>query len=124
MRIARLAALLLIAVGITAAQNQSNDALKFQPKFDLKAPVRGPDGVLRFMPNSQQVGALDDLSKGDLARYLKDRQSGNTCYFIRSYVMKRDDDTDAMRLDHVTTCTPMSRFQMKKTVRVLPAIQR
>ena len=126
MRILRLAALLVIAVAAVAADKPNDSGIQFPPKFDWKTPVRGPDGTYHFMsiPNSAPIRVMDELSKEDFARSLKDGLSGNTCYFIRSYVMKREDDTGATHLDHVTTCTPSSRFATKKVrVRVVPAVQ-
>ena len=46
----------------------------------------------------------------------------NTCYFIRSYVMKREGEAGATHLDHVTTCTPKSRIRMKTKVKFTPAV--
>jgi hypothetical protein len=48
----------------------------------------------------------------------------NTCYFIRSYIMKREGEAGATHLDHVTTCTPKSRIRMKTKVKFTPAIEK
>jgi len=125
MRILHVTALLVIAVA-AAAQNPSGNAFQSPPKFEWQSPMPGPNRTFQFqtMPNSGQTRGMEERSKAALAPSLADRFSGNTCYFIRSYIMKREDDTGATHLDHVTTCTPSSRFETRKArVRVVPAIQ-
>ncbi len=58
------------------------------------------------------------FSAAEMEAYLH----GNTCYFIRSYIMKREGEDGATHLDHVTTCTPQSRIRMKTRVKFTPAV--
>jgi hypothetical protein len=120
MRILRYLALLSIAVAAFAAEKPNDtESFQLQPKVEWKSPIRRSDGTFRFhsVPNSAR--GIGEMPRGALERYL----GRNSCYFIRSYIMHRDDDTEAMHLEKMTTCTPMSRFQMKKTVRVVPAVR-
>jgi hypothetical protein len=119
MRTLRYVALLSIAVAAFASDRPSDtQSSQFQPNVEWKLPIRATDGTFRFrslpdVPRSQKIPR--EAGEQDL--------SGNVCYFIRSYVMTREDDTGATHLDHVTTCTPSSRFQSKKArVRVVPAL--
>ena len=118
MRTLRYLALLSIAVAAFASETPNDtQSPQFQPNIEWKSPIRATDGTFRFrsLPNAPQ--GIREIPRGALERYL----GRGTCYFIRSYVMHRDDDTEAMHLEKMTTCTPMSNFQMKETVRVAPA---
>ena len=118
MRTLRYLALLSIAVA-TFASEPPNDtqSSQLQPDIEWKSPIRATDGTFRFRSLPDSPPGIRKIPRGTLERNLG---RGN-CYFIRSYVMHRDDDTEAVHLEKVTTCTPMSRFQMKETVRVAPA---
>ena len=113
MRVLRYLTLLSIAVTAFAADEPTQlPKFDLRPNFEWKSPVRGPDGNYQFR----------SLPSRKIPREVVEEYLGRTgCYFIRSYVMHHDDDTEAMHLEKVTTCTPGSRFQMKKTVRIVPA---
>ncbi len=127
----RLTALLLIAVG-ACAQAGLREVVTFStistPHTQFLVTVKTASGVENHLieqPTVLSMTKYRNRNSSEIAKHLaRDGFGDGPCYFIRSYVMKREDDTDVMHLDHVTTCTPMSRFQMKRTVRVLPAIQR
>jgi hypothetical protein len=112
MRALRSVALLLIAAAAFAAQ-KPDDAPSFsrQPKTDWKTQLRAPDGSFQFrtLPDSAQLRY--DRSP-TLERYFP---GGNTCYFIRSYAVKRVDGTDETVPAGVTTCTPASRFRLRRS---------
>ncbi len=132
MRILRLTALLLIAAS-AYAQKPLREVVTWSsidaPHTHFAVAVKNSNGNVE----NRLVEQPDVLS---MAKYrahqftpLRKKVLGlpdniGPCYFIRSYVMERYDGGDAMRLDHMTTCTPSSRFQMKKTMRVVPAIVR
>ena len=120
MRSLRYVALLSIAVTAFAADKTSaTQSSNFQPDVEWKSSIRATDGTFRFRSLPGSSRGLGKIPREQLERFL----GGNTCYFIRSYVMRRDDDSEAMHLEKMTTCTPVSRFQMKKTVRVVPAVR-
>lgn len=105
--------LLLAASGLAAQTSSEGTAPNPQPQFRWKA-FQSPDGTFQFR-------TLPD-AKG--RRFAMPLPGSDTCYFIRSYVMKRDDDgSDAVHLDRVTTCTPKPRVRMRSTIRVLPAVR-
>ena len=112
MRTLRYLALLLIAAAAFAAEKPSDTpSFKRQPKTDWKTQVRGPDGSFQFRtwPDSKRL--RDELSQA----LQKTVPGGNTCYFIRSYAVKRVDGTDETVQAGVTTCTPSSRFQLRRS---------
>ncbi len=128
----RVTALLLIAMG-ACAQDGRREVVTFStvntPHTQFLVTVKTAQGAVENhfieQPAVLSMAKYRGHDPYEIATHL--RRGGfedGPCYFIRSYVMKREDDTDVMQLDHVTTCTPMSRFQMKRTVRVVPAIQR
>ena len=127
MRLLRLTALLLIAIGACAQDESVTFSTITAPHTQFVINVQtaqGSEPRLIEQPSVLSMAKYRSQNSAESAEYLFRGSSDGPCYFIRSYVMKRDDGGDGMRLDHVTTCTPTSRFQMKKTVRVMPAIQR
>ncbi len=132
MRILRLTALLLIAT-FAYAQKPLREVVTWSsidaPHTQFLVTVKDAQGPTEnhlvaqpdvFSMTKYRAHNLTPLAK----RILRFSPEDNTCYFIRSYIMHREDDTDVTHLDRMTTCTPGSRFQMKKTVRVAPAIAR
>jgi len=124
MRTVRLACLLLIATcGFAQTLSQSpqpsrNFALDFtRPATANADPSASP--FLLAMPAGDRAART-----GRLPQFLADSKDGNTCYFIRSYIMKRESETGATHLDHVTTCTPKSRIRMKTKVKFTPAVEK
>ncbi len=112
--------ILLVLLATVAYAQRPADATAVAPNVNSATEtilVSQPDVLSNTTERSRDSTPLT-------SKLLRSPGDRGTCFFIRSYVMKREDDTDAMHLDHVTTCTPMSRFQMKKTVRVVPAIER
>ena len=131
MRLLRLTALLLIAIAACAQDGREvvSDSTVSAPHAQFLVTVKNPGGAVENrvvdQPTVLSTAKYRSRNSNEIANDpIRDGVGDGPCYFIRSYVMKREDDTDAMHLDHVTTCTPMSRFQMKKTVRVVPAVQR
>lgn len=132
MRMLRLAALLLIAIA-ACAQDGVREVVTFTtvtaPHQQFRVNVPTPRGTVEprliEQPDVLSMAKYRSRVPEEIASHrFRGGVEGGPCYFIRSYVMHREDGTDVTHLDHVTTCTPMSRFQMKKTVRVVPAIQR
>ncbi len=126
----RLTALLLIAMG-ACAQDGMREVVTYStvtaPHTQFLVTVKSAHGVENRLIEQPAVLSMAKYRGDNLTetrRILRFSPEGNTCYFIRSYIMHREDDTDVTHLDRMTTCTPSSRFQMKKTVRVVPAIQR
>lgn len=128
--ILRLTALLLIAIAACAQEMRevvtysTVSAPHTQFLVTLKTSNGTVENRLIEQPAVLSMTQYRSLTVPLTKRTLRLRDDSGPCYFIRSYVMKRQDDTDVMNLDHITTCTPMSRFQMKKTVRVVPASRR
>ena len=121
MRTLRVVALLLVAVSACAATSDPVTPGRATPSVFLIG-VNSSDGVVAYQPVQQPdvIGARIDASRWKRLDTFRD---DHTCYFIRSYVMKREGETGATHLDHVTTCTPASRFQSKKThVKFTPAV--
>ena len=132
-RILRLTALLLIAAG-ACAQDSLDEAITWSsvnaPYTHFAVTVKNSNGTVenRLVEQPDVLSMAEYRSRNTYPlakKILGWSDDYGPCYFIRSYVMHRDDDTEAMHLDHVTTCTPMSRFQMKKTQRVpvVPALE-
>jgi len=86
-------------------------------QFTLPPSVRTADSADARKQRAKAL-ALDAL------RDRIEHESANVCYFIRSYIMKREGDTGATHLERVETCTPGGQIHMKQTVRVIPAIAR
>ena len=94
---------------------QFNIALSAQPREFALPPAEQSHNVeepKRFLDGSA-AGAVRDALNRD-----------NTCYFIRSYIMKREGRAGATHLDRVETCTPMSQIRTRRTFRMVPAFAR
>ena len=130
MRTLRLVSLLLIA---TCAFAQNDDAREvittstaLSPHALFQVDVRSGNATAPHLVQQPGVfaapwtrGADARLNVGDAFRTY--RADNNTCYFIRSYIMKREGETGATHLDRVTTCTPKSKIRMKTKVKFTPA---
>ncbi len=112
MRIPRYVALLCVAVSAFAADTPSDSPpLKLQPQMEWKSPFRGPDGRLQFRTLPDSIRRRSRLPE----TIQPFGPGGNTCYFIRSYAVRRVDGTDETVPAGVTTCTPSSRFQLRRS---------
>ena len=106
-------ALPLAAVAAFAADTPGEpQSFKLQPGMEWKAPARAPDGRFQFrtLPNLPQIAGRvprEALEQSGPAR--------NTCYSIRSYVVKRVDGTDETVPSGMTTCTPATGFQLRRS---------
>lgn len=112
MRTLRYLALLSVAVAAFAADKPSDTlSLKLQPQMEWKSPFRGPDGRFQFRTLPDSIRRRSRLPE----TIQPFGPGGNTCYFIRSYAVRRVDGTDETVPAGVTTCTPSSRFQLKRS---------
>lgn len=112
MSILRLLAVLLIASGALAQGAPAGQLIVTQ--HDFAADLQNHDG-----PNKPQIR----IAPMPWTQPNAFNPDSNTCYFIRSYVMKREGEAGATHLDHVTTCTPKSRIRMKTKVKFTPAVE-
>ncbi len=116
MRILRFVALLIVIFTSAAVLSQVSTA----PQRDIKDAPRFSYQIAAAMPQDMSV-RFSEVRTHRIQ--FVDSEMG-TCYFIRSYEQKRIDGTDITVPGKMTTCTPASRFQMKKAVRAVPADQR
>ena len=114
MRTLRYLALLSLAVAAFAQDKPSDTpSPDLQPKIDWKTSIRGPDGTFQFraLPDAATTTKGRRLPPDVAERFL----GGNICYYIRSYAVKRVDGTDETVPAGETTCTPASRFQLRRS---------
>ena len=109
MRILRIFTFLLITTGMFASELPAQQAL--QPPHDFAADFRDA----RVPPVQQYQIPFPGRDRIDANEH--------NCYFIRSYIMKREGETGATHLDRITTCTPQSRIRMKSKVKFTPAVE-
>ncbi len=113
MRILRLVAFLTVIFSSAAVLSQVSTA----PRRNIKDAPRFSYQIAAVMPQDMSV-RFSDVRTHRIQ--FVDSEIG-TCLFIRSYERKRIDGTDITVPGKMTTCTPASRFQMKKAVRAVPA---
>ena len=111
MRILRIVAYLLIATGAFAQAAPPVQAVLPQREFSVDLQNHDRSAMPQARVDPMQWSQPYTFNPND-----------NTCYFIRSYVMKREGEAGATHLDHVTTCTPKSRIRMKTKVKFAPAV--
>ncbi len=85
---------------------------------DSNSPVL-TTGVL----SSQELGQLAERTRSGAE--IEQLMNGNTCYFIRSYLMARDSkDSDSTHLVGTSTCQPARQYGLKTTEAQPHALQR
>lgn len=83
-----------------------------QPQIYISQIVT-PQGPIRISPE-----AMEKLKEKLSERILT--SASNTCFTMNSFVFARENGGDAMRLVNHTTCTPASRFKVKRAVVTTP----
>lgn len=111
MRILQIFTFLLLLACVAVAQQTPPPAATL-PKHNFAVDVQHPQ-IRTWVQTSGVPQTFETLQQ----------QDANTCYFIRSYIMKREGEAGATHLDHVTTCTPKSRIRMKTKVKFTPAVE-
>ncbi|MGH9524874.1 MAG: hypothetical protein ACRD3E_20305, partial [Terriglobales bacterium] len=122
MRVLRYVAFLLIVgatVAVAAEPGRANSSMRgaltrdangnFQFSVMQAAPSR------KFIVPTVDLADASDprkqLAQNGADEALRETIEGpNVCYFIRSYIMKREGERGATHLERVETCTPMSRI--------------
>ncbi len=93
-----------VAPELKVHSEQSSTSSKTESAPEMKTR----QGPVRMAPE-----VLEKLKK-ELSRRMADLPFNTLCYSMNSFMFARDNRGDAMRLVDHTTCTPATRFSLKK----------
>ena len=116
-----LALALLVSLGVARMDAQSASVKKSVPAESqsdgLTAPVEFRTHVPPLPQNVENKLVVPRLSSASVQILRRSEDDEDTCYYIRSYRVMRDDPgSDETRRAGYTTCQPGSRFQTKTAV--------